>query len=174
MAEEGIKDPFTGNEFTEFRLEGKYLASPSTEAEAAPAIVLRCKIGEHGHASAKYDGKLEQAFLFVRTVVDAHVSYNSTTKVHIKYRLDDGKPHEEYLYPSTTYKALSLQPQYCGFCTVADLLYGHQLPHKEGSGPQVKKVLLSIPEYMGGDVVIQFDMPDATEVSSACGITAHK
>jgi hypothetical protein len=38
----------------------------------------------------------------------------------------------------------------------------------------VKKVVVKIPEYLGADVVIQFDMPDATEVAKVCGVTYHK
>lgn len=169
------KDAFTSNESTEFRLEGKYLTAPSNVAASdPPAIVLRCKAEKHGHGSQKFEGKLEQAFLVVHTVVDAQVYRSSTVKVPVRYRLDDGKIHEEFLYPSTTYKALSLQPQFCGFCVVDDFLYGHQMAHKADSSPQIKKVLISLPEFLGSDVVIQFDMPDAREVADVCGVTYHK
>jgi hypothetical protein len=35
-------------------------------------------------------------------------------------------------------------------------------------------VVFNIPEPHGGNVVIQFDLPDVTEVARTCGVTYHK
>jgi len=35
-------------------------------------------------------------------------------------------------------------------------------------------VVIGVSEYLGGEVVMQFDMPDATEVAEGCGIVLHK
>lgn len=165
-----IKDPFTGNEVTQFRLEGKYLAAPKDQ-DTVPAMMLRCKAEPHGH----YYGKLVSAFLFVgNTVVDSEISYDHASRVTTQYRLDDGKIHTNYYYHTRDYKMISLQPQYCGECTIDDFFYGHEISHKENTSPQIKKVVLSIPEYLGGNIVIQFDLPDVTEVAKTCGVTMHK
>jgi hypothetical protein len=167
------QDAFRGTSFTEFRLEGKYLAAPAN-GDATPSLLLRCVPGERGHGR-KYDGKLLDGFLFVgQAVVEAEVSYDNSSRVETQYRLDDGKVHTAYLYHSKNFKSVSLKAPFCGECIIEDLLYGHQMPHKEGSGPQVKKVVLSIPEYLGANVVIEFDLPDSSEVASACGISFHK
>jgi hypothetical protein len=34
--------------------------------------------------------------------------------------------------------------------------------------------LVSIPEFLGGEVVMQFDLTDASEAAEACGIVWHK
>jgi hypothetical protein len=53
-------------------------------------------------------------------------------------------------------------------------LYRHAMYHKENTTPQVRKVVIAVSEYLGGEVVMQFDMPDATEAAKACGIILHK
>jgi len=165
-----IKDPFLGSEVTQYRLEGKYLAAPRDQ-DAVPAMMLRCKPQPHG----KYDGKLVSAFLYVgNTIVDSQIDYDRASRVTTQYRLDDGKVHTGYFYHTRDYKMISLQPQYCGECTINDFFYGHEISHKENTSPQIKKVVLSIPEYLGGNIVIQFDLPDVTEVAKACGISMHK
>jgi hypothetical protein len=168
---EQIKDPFLGTEAAQYRLEGKYLSAPVQGDTAMPAMYLRCKAQPH----SKYYGKLQDAFLFVgNAVVDSHVSYDYSTRVTVQYRLDDGKVHTEYFSHSSDFKMISLQPRGCGECTINNFFYGHELSHKEGTSPQIKKVVLSIPEYMGGNIVIQFDLPDVTEVAKTCGVTYHK
>jgi hypothetical protein len=167
-----IKDAFRGTEFTEFRLEGKYLSAP-TKYSSNPELLLHCIPALN--ASGKY-GRLAEAFLIAG---DSRLAHSRSTKanasrVPTQYRLDDGKIHTEYLYPSTDYKAVSLQPAGCGECVVNDFFYGHQISHKEGTSPQVRKVVVSIPELRGGDIVVQFDLPDVTEVAKACGVTYHK
>lgn len=169
-----LKDPFRGFAYTEFRLEGKYLRAPQDD-NGTPAMILRCVAQPSGHRSGyKYDGKLLEAFLYVgQTVVDAQVGSSGSSKVQVDYRLDDGKIQTYYLYHSTNFKAVSLKPPFCGECAVNNFFYGHELSHKEGTNPQIKKVILSIPEFQGGDVVIQFDLPDVTEVAKICGVTRH-
>ena len=165
-----IKDPFLGDEVTQYRLEGKYLAAPR-DSDAVPAMMLRCKAVPHG----KYSGKLVSAFLYVgKTIVDSEIAYDRSSRVTTQYRLDDGKVHTNYFAHSQDYKMISLQPQFCGECTINDFFYGHEIPDKEGTSPQIKKVVLSIPEYLGGNIVIQFDLPDVTEVAKACGVSMHK
>ena len=41
------------------------------------------------------------------------------------------------------------------------------MSHKENTSPPVKKVVIGFDEYLGGEVVMQFDMPDPTEVAEA-------
>lgn len=173
------KDAFTGAGFTRYTLEGKYLQAPKNAApDSAPKIVLDCR-PEH---RTKMEGKIVSAFLILGNVVadsrivegSALLHHKSKAKVKVEYRLDDGKVHEEFLYLSTDLTSVSLQPKFCGPCTVADLFYGHQLPHKEGGGPQVQKVLLRIPEFQGVGIVMQFDLGDVTEVARTCGVLERK
>jgi hypothetical protein len=177
---EQTKDAFLGTETIQYRLEGKYLATPFTKP-ATPAIYLQCKPGSNNHG--KYDGKLESAFLFVGdTPTDRHVAHERKSQVAherqsnvtTQYRLDDGKVHTQYLSHSPDFKMISLQPDGCGDCMINDLFYGHIVSHKEDTSPQVRKVVFNIPELKSGNVVIQFDLPDVTEVARACGVSYHK
>jgi hypothetical protein len=167
-----VADPFRGTSFTQFMLEGKYLTPPATSSDHAPMLLLRCSAQAHGPKSYRFEGKLLAAFLFLgdQAVVDAQVGFgDGTSRVMTQWRLDDGKIQSDFLSHSTNFKAISL-PE----LLVDDFFYAHQLPHKESTNSQVKKVVVSIPEYLGSDVVIQFDLPDVTEVAKTCGVTYHK
>jgi hypothetical protein len=107
-------------------------------------------------------GRLLKGFLVMNTVIDLKNDDQST----VKFRLDDGKLQSsgsstEY---STDYQAIHLDELF-----VNNLIWGHEIPHKKGTNPQVKKVVVGVQEHLGGDVVMQFDMPDATLVGSSCG-----
>ena len=34
--------------------------------------------------------------------------------------------------------------------------------------------MLGVPEYLGVQIQMQFDLPDSTEVADACGVILHK
>lgn len=174
---ERVKDAFLGTESIQYRLEGKYLATPF-EKPAIPAIYLQCTPGPNNHG--KSDGKLENAYLFVGDPGERHYERRTharerATAVELQYRLDDGKVHTQPLAHSPDFKMISLQPDTCGECLINDLFYGHIVQHKENTSPQIKKVVLNIPQPRGGgNVVIQFDLPDVTEVAKNCGVSYHK
>lgn len=170
-------DPLRGNQFSKFSLEGKYLTPPRNAAPgAAPTMVVRCESGSFGHGHAH--GKFLEGYIFVGSVVETHVSYDSSSRVAVEYRLDDGKLQSDGWSHSTDYSSI-----FFGADTIAggtgsvvfnNLLYGHMLPHKENTNPQVRKVVIGVPEYLGGEVVMQFDLPDSTDVAETCGVIWHK
>jgi hypothetical protein len=53
------------------------------------------------------------------------------------------------------------------------MCWGHTITHKTGLNPQVRKVVIGVQEHLAGQIVMQFDMPYATQVGAACG-TEHK
>jgi hypothetical protein len=167
-----VKDSFRGTEYTEFSLAGRYITAPLHASSNNPVLMLDCTPGAHGSGNK---GGLASAFLYPgHTVADEHGSHSRNGRIRTEYRLDDGKIHAEFLYPSTDFKGISLKAPGCGECVVNDFFYGHQISHREGTSPQVRKIVLNIPEYKGGDVVIQFDLPDVTEVARACGVSYHR
>jgi hypothetical protein len=87
----------------------------------------------------------------------------------VHYRLDDGKMHNETWDISDDGVALFL-PE-IEFNTV---LYGHFTKHKDGTNPPVRKLVLGVNEHRGDEIVIQFDMPDPTEMADACGALIRK
>jgi hypothetical protein len=70
---------------------------------------------------------------------------------------------------STDYQAISIKEIF-----LDNLLWGHMLTHKPHSSEQVHKLVISVQENLDGDVVMQFDMPDAEEVGTACGTEYKK
>jgi hypothetical protein len=44
------------------------------------------------------------------------------------------------------------------------------LPHKEGTNPPVRKIIIGVPKYLGAEVQVEFTMPDSSEVAETCGV----
>ena len=153
-------DPLRGTHFVQFSLEGKYLTAPrQAPASATPAMVVRCVPGTYNHGHSK--GKFLNGYIFVDGVIDT----GQAGSVHVQYRLDNGKLQNDDWSHSTDFSGVFFPSM--GF---NNLLYGHLLPHKEGTNPQVRKVVVGLEEFLGAEVVVQFDMPDATEVAETCGV----
>jgi hypothetical protein len=150
-------DALTGKSYVSFTLAGKYLTPPSKNPDTPPTIMLRCDPAPHMRLS----GKLLAGFIIVNTVLDLENGGRST----VQYRLDDGKLHQTgTMNYSTDYQALVVDNLLLG-----NMLWGHWMTHKPNSSPQVRKFVIAVQEHLGGQIVMQFDMPDATQVSSSCG-----
>jgi hypothetical protein len=158
-------DAFRGTKFTEFKLEGRFLTPPRSASLISPALVIQCLPGEH---SVGYHvvtgGKFLTAFLFVGPVMDSQL-----TALAVQFRLDDGKVQTEAWTVSKDFSS-AFFPE----TTLNTLLYGHFLPHKEGTGPPTKTVKIAADQFVGGEVVMQFEMPDPTPLAEACGLVVHK
>lgn len=89
--------------------------------------------------------------------------------VTVQYRLDDGKIQAENWSPSTDRTSAFFDA-----ATFNNLLYGHILPHKENTSAPIRKLAIAINEYLAGEIVMQFDMPDPTQVADFCGTLFHK
>jgi len=156
-------DALRGVTYPQFVLEGKWLTPPKQES-GPPKLFVHCQPGRYafGHAN----GKFIDGYFLAGVVLDGHTDSGRST---VEFRLDDGKVQTGYWTPSTDFGG--------DFFTDADLnnlLYGHMLPHKEGTGAPVHKVVIAANEYLAGQVVAQFDMPDPTSVAEACGVIFHK
>ena len=153
-------DALTGKSYTMYELAGRYLTPPSRPTEGKPRITLRCDpLARHGRIS----GKLLAGFVYVGTTIDLENGHQST----VKYRLDDGKVQTASEFEvgySTDYQAISITDIF-----LDNLLWGHMLTHKPHTNPQVRKAIISVQEHLAGNVVMEFDMPDAEEVSASCG-----
>jgi len=157
------QDPLRGTQYVQYSLEGEYLTPPrNAAAGTTPSIILRCTPGRYAHGLAH--GKLLDGYIFVGGVVDAHVGSDASIRTTVEYRLDDGKLQTYYWNHSTDYSSLFF----------SDIDLGHMLAHKENTNPQIRKIVLGVPEFLGIEVVMQFDMPDASEVGDTCGVIWHK
>jgi hypothetical protein len=172
-------DAFRGTSYMQFSLEGKFLTPPQRRTLPDPLMVVRCVPGNgnRGHTRGKYIS----GYIATGTVMDTSVDSGGNSSVVVQFRLDDGKIQTVSWGRSTDFSAIFLTPPAAarpflrsGYEEFANLLYGHAMYHKENTSPQVRKVVLDVPEYLGGEIVMRFDLPDATGVADACGIIWHK
>jgi hypothetical protein len=167
-------DPLRDTHFIQFSLDGKYLTPPkNAPAEAIPSIVVRCAPKSHNHGHT--NGVFIQGYIFVGGIVDSQVSTEGSIGVTAQFRLDDGKLQTEVWSHSTDFSAIffSSSSTGSGWDVFANLLYAHHAYHKQDTNHQVRKVVIGVPEYLGGEIVMQFDMPDASDVAETCGIIWH-
>jgi hypothetical protein len=155
-------DPLRKLEYSQFVLEGKYLIPPRAKAPAPPTLVARCQAGNSnfGHAH----GKFLKGYLSVDAVLDFHAG-----GVPVSLRLDEGKVQSAHWTQSTDGSGAFFES-----VEFNNLLYGHMLPHKEGTNPPVRKVIIGVPEYLGAEVQVEFAMPDSSDVAETCGVLWHK
>jgi hypothetical protein len=106
-------------------------------------------------------GKLLEAYIDTTTVIDTKDSQQQTT---VEYRLDDGKVRFSASGNTSNYQGIPLDAPF-----LDDILWGHLVPHKPGTSRQVRKFVVAVKEHLSGQIVMQFDMPDATQVGAACG-----
>jgi hypothetical protein len=171
-----VSDPFRGTKFIQFELEGKFLTPPKNSNSENPIIVARCSPGEDnkGHTQGKYI----TGYLATGAVLDSALSSTGDPIIRVQFRLDGGKIQTANWTRSTDFSAIFFKRQYAfagsGYDDFANLIYGHMTYHKEGTNPPVKRVLFDVPEYLGGEVVMQFDMPDPSDIGETCGLIWHK
>jgi len=161
---EDKSDPLRGTSYSQFTLTGKFLTPPKMSGDESPVFIVKCVPSGHRRSGGGYvNGKLLDAYIVVRAVVD------HGKEVFVQYRLDDGKMHKEFWNVGTDGTAI-FPPE----IELNTVLYGHFLPHKEGTNDPVHKLVMGVNEYLGTEVVMQFDMPDPAEMADACGLLIHK
>jgi hypothetical protein len=170
-------DPLRGTSYSQFSLVGKFLTPPRNASNANPIMIVHCISGKgnRGHTN----GKFIDGYILVGGVMDSVVSGNGDSFTPVEFRLDDGKLQGEQWGRSTDFSAIFFSHPNCSLCgsgydVFANLLYGHHTYHKENTTPQVHKIVVGLTEFLGGEVVMQFDMPDATEIGEVCGVVWHK
>jgi hypothetical protein len=156
-------DVLRGTAYSEFALTGTFLTPPK-HASGAPVFVLKCVPGGRSYGLRQYrNGKFLDAYVTVGAVVD------HSSGVWVNYRLDDGKIHKETWGTGTDGTAI-----FPDEIQVNTILYGHFMPHKEGTGSPIHEIVIAVNEFLGAEVVMQFDVPDPTPAAEACGIILHK
>ena len=176
-------DQLHGTSFKEFTLEGKFLVPPRQSSLSAPVLVLHCQPGPRRVGKSQTNGHFVEGWIATGAVLNssaekiafgARVSISSSIGtigdvVPVEYRLDDKELKSPYWRVSTDHSGILFDDG-----DLDDLLYGHILRHKEGTNAQVRRIMLGVPEYLGGQIQMQFDLPDSTEVADACGVILHK
>lgn len=147
-----VDDPLHSKVHDKFVLDGRYLTPPRTTVQGfAPSIVVVCS-----------DGKLENTYVNVGAVIvsggaitgnpSLDTSIIMTNLRLIEARLD-GKKVKVFSDPSgvsTDHTAVFIANS-----QLKKVLTAHQ-------------VILGVDEYLGSQVVMQFDMPDSSPVVTTC------
>jgi len=158
-------DALRGTRYTRFVLTGMFLTPPRQPTIPDPLLIVECIPGKRLRV---YGGTFLDAYVSLGAVLNSVVSQDGNG-VLASYRLDDGKIKQELWSPSTDGTAAFFTS-----VTLNTLLYGHFLPHKPDTNPAIRKAVIAVNEYLAGEIVMQFDMPDPTEVADACGGLVHK
>jgi hypothetical protein len=166
-------DPLHQTSFKEFCLQGKFLVPPLQSNLTAPVLVLHCQPGRHGHGKVQTNGHFIEGWIATGAVLNSQAGKFGAS-VPVEYRLDGGKLQTGAWEVGADHLRVSLNLPFCGDCNLNSLLYGHVLQHKEGTSAQIQKIILGVTEYLAGQIQMQFDLPDSTEVAEMCGAIAHK
>jgi len=181
------QDPLTDMSYVRFALAGKFLQAPNRGDTVKPTLVLECDPSKTKWRGTVH-GKLLRVYIQTGAVLDSEVASlpgllgtTPASLVNVKYRRDDEKKIQQDAWEhSKDFSALFLSYHSGGLAhdngemRLNRLFYGHDLIHKEGPGEQVHKIVISVPEYLGADLVMQFDLPDVTAVADSCGLIEHK
>jgi hypothetical protein len=156
--------------FKEFSLEGKFLVAPQRSSLSAPVLVLRCQPG-HGGKKSRTNGNFVEGWIAIGAVLNSTVvpvpGGVPRVRVPVEYRLDDKKLQSDFWNVSTDRSGVFVDD-------LDNLLYGHFLPHREGTNAQIRRIMLGVPEYLAVQIQMQFDLPDSTDVAEACGAIMYK
>lgn len=179
-------DALRGTTSTRFTLEGKFLEAPQQSKMSSPTFVVDCdpskwRVSRHQH------GKLLDAYIAVGAVLDTKVGLEPglvgqrvVSGLNVQYRLDDGKVKSfPPLSHSTDFSAIFLSDTLGNFrdfkdIILGDLLYSHKAAYKENTSVPARKAVIQVSEYLGGNITMEFDFPDPTEVADSCGLFLYK
>jgi hypothetical protein len=141
----------------QFSLLGKFLTRPKKDVGDPPALVVTCK----PHASRR---KFSTAYVNVGAPLNieyvgpdeikAGTSY--FPKVTVRYRLDDQKEEKEQWTPGTEKTSASIPK-----AALEKMLRAHT-------------VQIKVAEFHAGEISMQFDIPESTQVGTACGLPVRK
>ena len=158
-------DAFTGNNYVQYALTGRFLTPPRDGGATPPTVILQCSPHEK-----KYTGKWYSAGEFIKAYVNVGAVLNhSAGEIPVLYRRDDGKPQSESWAISTDGTSLFLSA-----LQVDEAFYGHFMPHKAGTTTPVSKLVLMSDEYLGTGIVMQFDLDGIDEIASGCGLAIYE
>jgi hypothetical protein len=157
-------DALRGTHYLQFLLMGRFL-TPPRQTSPDPKLVVQCLPGEHSVGYHVFtNGRYIASYLIVGPVLNSQLS-----GLAVQYRLDDGKIQPELWGISTDFSSA-----FFSGTTLNNLLYGHVMAHKEGTSAPVHKLVIATDEFVGGEIVMQFDMPEPENVAEACGVVVHK
>ena len=145
--------------YTRFTLVGKFLKSPQgDDASNRPAMIVDCSTYNRSHRSKFWRGSLVVGDpLKIEWVEPEQIEVMSYyPKVAVVYRLNDGKEQKEDWTPGTAKTSASFPKS-----SFEKILRAQTLE-------------LTADDNHGSQVVMQFDLPDPTQVERTCDVDVSK
>lgn len=137
----------------QFALAGKFLTPPQKDPGSPPLLLVNCKPlrsrRKFSTASVNVGTQLKVEYV-EPDEIKAGMSYYP--KVSLEYRLDDGKEEKAQWTPGTEKISASVPKP-----VLEKMLRSHT-------------VQIKVAENHGGQIAMQFDIPDSTEVGTACDL----
>lgn len=180
-----IYDPLRRMSFEQFVLDGKFLVPPRETSLRRPRITVECEPGRHNYARTM--GHVFESWIDTGAVLDATDAGNLGVQpvelgsgvtlpyaVAVEYRRDNEKQLQQNAWPTTekgTSAYLGVVP-FCNGCPLTELLYGHIIVYADKLNP-VHQLIIGLPEYGGGEIEMQFNIPNPREVGDACGLITY-
>jgi hypothetical protein len=143
--------------FTQFTLPGKFLTRPQKDAANPPALVVSCRPhGSRGNFSTAYVNV--GAPLNIEYVEPNEIKTETSyfPKVSVQYRLDEAKEEKEQWTPGAEKTSASIPKK-----TLEKML-------------RARTVQIKVQEYRGGEITMQFDIPDSTQLGTTCDLPIRK
>jgi len=141
----------------QFTLAGKFLTRPQRDPGTPPTLVMMCHPrGSRGRfISASVNVGAPLAVQYVEPEeIKAGMSYYPKVEVH--YRLDDSKEEKAQWTPGSDKASVSLPKD-----EVKKMLAAHTAQ-------------FTVAENRAGEITMQFDIPDSTQVETVCDLPARK
>jgi hypothetical protein len=144
--------------YTRFSLAGKFLKSPTGDTLSRPSLVVDCSANNRSHKSKFVRGNLVVGDPLKIDWVEPEEIHGTSyfPKVAVQYRLNDGKVEKENWTPGADKTSASF---------AKDSL---------GKMLRAQTVEITAEDNHGSQVVMQFEMPDATAVEQTCDVDVHK
>lgn len=171
------RDPMTGKSQTLFALRGSYIEPPAhVGGGTRPTMVVHCDPGWHkvrdgGWSKDWTGGKFKTGYFDVGAEIGNVTTQGSFgPQASGSYRLDQNKEKSDVWDVSTSYNALFFND--VSFDTY---LYGHFMPHKNWTkNSPTRRLLVAVNQYIGGRIVMSFDLSNSRAVADACGVVVYK
>ena len=155
-------DTFRAFTYTQFTLTGKFARSPQAQDDVSnrPALVVDCipAKGTQRHKSKFLAGNLLVGTTLKIEYIEPEEIHGTSylQKVSVRYRMDDAKEEEEKWSPGADKTSVSVPKS-----ALKKILRAHA-------------VEITASDDRGAQLLMQFDMPDATPVEDGCNVDEHK